>query len=240
MKRLLALGFLLGLIALAVPATAADDDDDKAAAKEALKELQDFIGGWKGNGGPDKPRPGPRDTVWSEKVSWSWRFKGDDAWLTMAVKDGKVFKAGELRYLPDKKVYQMTVTDQDDKKLVFEGKLRGEVLTLERVDPDSKATQRITMNTAAEGVRFIYRVAHKDDGSTVWKKDYLVACTKEGESLGKAEKKNICVVSGGVGTMPVSYKGETYYVCCSGCADAFKENPEKYIAEFKAKKAGKK
>src|SRR6516225_1378708 len=98
MKRLLALGFLLGLIALAVPATAADDDDDKAAAKEALKELQDFIGGWKGNGGPDKPRPGPRDTVWSEKVSWSWRFKGDDAWLTMAVKDGKVFKAGELRY----------------------------------------------------------------------------------------------------------------------------------------------
>ena len=36
--------------------------------------------------------------------------------------------------------------------------------------------------------------------------------------------------------MPISYKGETFYVCCSGCRDAFNENPEKYIKEFKAKK----
>ena len=39
--------------------------------------------------------------------------------------------------------------------------------------------------------------------------------------------------------MQVSYKGETFWVCCSGCADAFKENPEKYIAEFKAKQGKK-
>jgi len=239
MKRLAALAFLLGLIALVMPALAADSAD-KAAAKEALKELQDYIGGWKGNGGPDKPRPGPRDPVWSESVSWSWRFKGDDAWLTLKVKDGKILKSGEMRYLPDKKAYQLTATDPDGKKIVFEGQLKGETLTLERVDPGTKATQQIKMNTAAEGVRFIYRIAHKDKGTTLWKKDYMVACTREGESLGKTEKKNECVVSGGVGTMPVSYKGETYYVCCSGCADAFKENPEKYINEYKAKKAGKK
>jgi YHS domain-containing protein len=29
-------------------------------------------------------------------------------------------------------------------------------------------------------------------------------------------------------------------VCCSGCKDEFKENPEKYIKEFEAKMAGKK
>ena len=113
-------------------------------------------------------------------------------------------------------------------------------MTLERVDPDTKETQQIKMNMAAEGVRFIYRVAHKDKGSTMWKKDYLVACTKEGESLGKAEKKNECVVSGGLGTMPVSYKGETYLRLLLRLRRAFKENPEKYIAEYKAKKAGKK
>ncbi|MBU6293541.1 MAG: YHS domain-containing protein, partial [Planctomycetes bacterium] len=38
------------------------------------------------------------------------------------------------------------------------------------------------------------------------------------------------------GTSTVSYKGETFYVCCSGCRDAFNENPEKYVKEFKAKK----
>jgi len=31
----------------------------------------------------------------------------------------------------------------------------------------------------------------------------------------------------------------TYYVCCSGCRDAFNENPEKYIKEFNAKKGQK-
>jgi hypothetical protein len=239
MKRLVALGLVLGLIALALPAPAADEGD-KEAVKEALKELQDFVGGWKGNGGPDKPRPSPRDPIWSETVRWGWRFKGDDAWLTMSVAGGQLFKGGELRYLPDKKAYQLTLTDKDNKKLVFEGQLRNEVLTLERQDAATRATQQVKMNVAGDGVRFIYRVAHKDSGSTIWKRDYMVACTKEGESLGKREKKNECVVTGGLGTMTVSYKGETYYVCCSGCADAFKENPEKYIAEYKARKAGKK
>jgi YHS domain-containing protein len=40
--------------------------------------------------------------------------------------------------------------------------------------------------------------------------------------------------------MPVTYKGKTYYVCCTGCRDAFKENPEKYIKEFEESKKKKK
>jgi YHS domain-containing protein len=236
MKRLLALGVLLSLCAVPLRILAAD----KADTKEALRELQEFIGGWKGNGGPDKPKPGPRDPIWTETLSWGWRFKGDDAWLTLDIKNGKFLKSGEMRYLPAKKLYQMSAVDADGKKLVFEGGLKNEYLTLERVDPATKETQRITMNTAAEGVRFIYRFSHKSEGGTLWIKDYMVQATREGESLGKKEVKTECVVSGGAGTMPISYKGETYYVCCSGCRDAFNENPEKYIAEFKAKKAGKK
>jgi hypothetical protein len=238
MRRFVALAFLMVCLSMVVPAAA--DDKAESQAKEALKELQEFIGAWKGNGGPDKPRPGPRDPVWSENVNWSWRFKGDDAWLAMNVKNGKLFKSGELRYLPKKKLYQLTAIDKADKKAVFEGKIDREALKLERVNPDTKATEQLTMNTAAEGDRFIYRVAHKNEGTTVWRKDYMVQCTREGVSLGKVDKKNECVVSGGLGTITVSYKGETYYVCCSGCAEAFKENPEKYIKEYKAKKAGKK
>jgi hypothetical protein len=236
MRRFVALNFLVALI---MPALAADNAD-KSEVKEALKELQEFIGNWKGTGSPDKPRPSPRDPIWNENIRWCWRFQGDDAWLAMNVKDGKLFKSAELRYLPKKKLYQLTAISRDDKKLVFEGKIQGEFLKLERVNPDTKATEQITMNTAAEGDRFIYRFAHKNEGTTLWRKDYLIACTREGVSLGKVDKKNECIVSGGLGTIAVSYKGETYYVCCSGCADAFKENPEKYINEYKAKKAGKK
>jgi hypothetical protein len=89
-------------------------------------------------------------------------------------------------------------------------------------------------------VRFNFYFARKPDGRTLFNKDYVVAYNKEGESLGAKEKKNECVVSGGVGTMAVSYKGTTYYVCCSGCKDAFMENPEKYIKEYEARKAGMK
>jgi YHS domain len=212
---------------------------EKPAAKEALKALNDFIGEWKGNGAPEKARPTSAE-LWNETVSWAWRFKGDDAWITLEFKNGKYFKSAELRFLVDKSVYQLTAVDKKDKKLVFDGELKDDYLTLERVDPSTKETQRIVMNLAGDGVRFIYRYSHKPEGRTAFIKDYMVACTKIGESLGKAAKKIECVVSGGLGTIPVSYKGETFYVCCSGCKDAFNENPEKYIAEYKAKKAGKK
>jgi hypothetical protein len=238
MKALLALGLVCSLFGL-VPQTPAADRADREAAKEALKELQDFIGGWKGNGSPDRPRPSPTDPVWSETLNWSWRFKGDDAWLTLGVKNGKYLRNGAMRYLPARKVYQFTVTNADDKKLIFEGNLRREVLTLERVDPRTRETQQLKMNVAGDGVIFNLYYARKAAGTTLWKKEYRVRATKEGESLAAREKKVECVVSGGAGTMPVSYKGETYYVCCSGCRDAFNENPEKYITEFKAKKAGK-
>jgi YHS domain-containing protein len=44
-----------------------------------------------------------------------------------------------------------------------------------------------------------------------------------------------CVVTGGKGTIPIAYKGQTYYVCCSGCKQAFDENPEKILAEYRAR-----
>ena len=47
------------------------------------------------------------------------------------------------------------------------------------------------------------------------------------------------MVSGGLGTIRVSYQGKTYYVCCSGCKAEFDANPEKYAKEYEAKKAKK-
>ena len=39
-----------------------------------------------------------------------------------------------------------------------------------------------------------------------------------------------CIITGGLGTSTVTYKGKTYWVCCSGCRAAFEEDPEKWIA----------
>jgi len=95
------------------------------------------------------------------------------------------------------------------------------------------------MNSAGDGVTFVYRNAHKPEGRTLYTKNYQVGFTKEGETLAAREKKVECPVSGGLGTMVVNYNGMTYYVCCSGCRDAFREDPEKYIKEYEARKRKK-
>ena len=239
MSRLLALGLLTGAFALvaALPAAPASDKEKK---KEALRELQDFIGGWDGNG-QTKPRPGPRDPFWKETVNWCWRFKGDDCWLEVQFQGGKVFKSALVRYLPDKKQYQLTATPAEgEDRPVFTGELKDDKLVFERVDPKTKEVRRVRMNTAAEGLRFIYYVDRKSEGGTIWRLEAMVQSTRIGESLAaKKSKGPECVVSGGLGTMPVNYLGETYYVCCSGCRDAFNENPKKYVDEFKKAKKGK-
>ncbi len=233
MKRwLFGLALVLGLVALPVLAA---DKDQRAEKLEALKALNDYVGDWNGTGGPPRARPGSKD-FWTETVSWAWRFKGDDVWLHVHVKDGKHYKGGDMRYLPDKKKYELTLTDVKDKKEVYQGELKDEVFTLERVDADTKDTYKLRMNLAGDGVRLIYRVDKKPAGRTLYVPQYEVACNKVGESLGAKERKNLCIVTGGLGTSTVSYKGQTYYVCCSGCRDAFNENPEKFIKEYEAKK----
>jgi YHS domain-containing protein len=61
-------------------------------------------------------------------------------------------------------------------------------------------------------------------------------------SLSPAEREaviaqKICpVTEEGLGTMgpplPVEIGGKTYYVCCEGCIDGLKEDPEKYLANI--------
>jgi hypothetical protein len=230
----------LCVAAILLPLAARADDSSATAKRVGLQELNDYIGSWKATGGPDKPRPGPKDPTWSESIAWSWRFKGNDAWLQFEVKDGKFLSSGEVRYQPAKKVYLLSAVDVKKQKLDFEGKLDAKgYLVFERVDKATGETQQLTMNSAAEGVRFVYRYATKPKGGTLFSRQYMVAGTKEGESFGEASKKNECVVTGGLGTIAVRYNGETYYVCCSGCKDAFNEDPAKYVKEFKEKKAKK-
>jgi hypothetical protein len=206
--------------------------------KEALQALQEFIGSWKGSGTSQKNR----SEVWKESASWSWKFKGADTYLTVDFKGGKYFTAGEVRYLPEKGKYQVTLTDKKGARPTFEGEIKKNVLVLERTNPATRDTEQIKMNTAGGGDRLVYTYAIKPAGRTLYNKQFQVGYTKEGVTFGVAEgsKKPECVVTGGLGTMTVSYMGATYYVCCSGCRDAFNDNPAKIIAEYKArKKAGR-
>jgi YHS domain-containing protein len=111
------------------------------------------------------------------------------------------------------------------------------VLTVERNDETKKETQRIVLSMF-HGTRFVYRFEVKAQGRASFAKLYSVGCTKEGVAFaGPGDNSPECVVSGGLGKIKVTYKGETYYVCCTGCQEAFKDDPEKYLKEYAARKA---
>lgn len=206
----------------------ADDEE-----KEGLYALQEFIGGWKGTAN-DKTKG-----FWTEKSSWSWRFKDKDRWMSFELEKSKLYKGGEVRYLADKSKYQLTLIDTDGKKAVYEGSLKKkDYLIVERVNPDTSDTEKIEMTLVANGDRLNFLMSIKPEGRTLWNDKLKVGYTREGITFGveAGAKKPQCVVTGGLGTIQVSYMGATYYVCCSGCRDAFNENPAKIIAEYMKKK----
>lgn len=222
---------LLAIVAFGLIGHLAFSGESPGDVKEALQALQDYIGSWKGNGFSESDR-----TLWKESTNWGWRFKGKDTWLTLDFPDYKHFKKGEMRYLADKESYQLTLTDSKDKKMVFEGKLKKGFLTLERKDSEANETQQLKMNMAGGGIRSVYTFSVKPENRTLFSKRWQVAFTKEGESFATAQKKVECIVTGGLGTIPVSFGGMTFFVCCTGCRDAFNENPEKFVKEAQKKK----
>jgi hypothetical protein len=231
MNRIFAAGAFVAVFGILYPALVTLSGEP-SSPKEALQALNPYIGIWKGNGTSEKNS----SEIWKESASWGWRFKGKDVWLTIDLENGKHFKKGEMRYLPDKGLYQLTLVDAAGKSRVFEGAIKNTRLKLERKDKEKQETQQLQMYTAGGGVRFIYEYAVKPPNRTLFAKEFQVAMTREGETFGAGAKKAECVVTGGLGTMAVTYKGMTYYVCCSGCRDAFNEDPEKILKEYKARK----
>jgi hypothetical protein len=234
MRRLLSLCLLAaGLVSVSF----ADDKltpDDRAKAKKALQDLGDFVGQWKANA---ESKAGGKNTHWKETLDWSWKFnKEGDAWIAFGAEGGKYFTKGVLKYLPKEKKYQFTATDKDGKEQVFTGTIAKQSLQLERKDAASGDVHKLKMNTAAEGVRFLLTYDVQAGGRGLASTVYKIAANKEGESLAGGGKKNECIVTGGLGTIAVSFEGKTYYVCCSGCRDEFNENPKKYIEAAGKKK----
>jgi hypothetical protein len=235
MKRLAAFVAVLCVLGL----VRAADAPAKKNAKAGLQELNVLIGSWKGTGTPEGTQAEKQKGFWIETVDWEWQFKGDDAWLVMSITKGKHFTGGELRYLPAQNRYELKMQTVGKDTLVFTGPLEKQRLLLERTDEKTKETQRLVLSLLHDN-RHLYHLESGSGERPFFKKLYQVGCTREGVSFAAGDNKPECVVSGGLGTMQVSYKGKTYYVCCTGCRDAFKDDPEKYIAEFEAKQKEKK
>ena len=212
------------------------DGPAEKSPREALKPLNVLVGSWKGTGTPEGTLEERQKGHWQETVACEWQFKDADAWLVVTFDKGKHFTHGEVRYRPAKDVIEFTVTTVAKDKLTYTGKLTGNQLALERPVADARQVERLTFSLLHDN-RVTYRLETRPESGTAFTRKYLVGLTKEGEAfadVGPSDRE--CIVSGGRGTIPVSYEGKTYYVCCTGCRDEFKANPARYVKEWEAKR----
>lgn len=224
---------------------AADDvvkppaDAGLEAQKGELAKLQGLVGSWKGVASPVR---GSDKGAWIEKADWAWKFSDKTASLTVQIADGKYFSTGELR--PGKKAgdYVLAAKSADGKQTFhYEGQLdKDEKLTLLAKDAPEGMPRRISFRFVAEGARLIVLLEGPSAIGDGYARMAEVGYTRKGSGFGKGSTGPECVVTGGYGSMEVSYKGQKYFVCCTGCRDYFNDNPEEVLADYKARKEAEK
>jgi hypothetical protein len=205
--------------------------------KQALAEFNSLIGNWRGVG---MPRRGSRKGAWSETAEWVWRFGKDTVAIDYKIEKGKLLRSARVTYNPDRKLYLLTGTFADKTNRSYEGRQQNRKMIFQS-KPDNEGYIHLLTVTRLNDKRTLVLYQKRRETSRFVTRVAEVGYTRAGTSLAIEGAGEIeCIVTGGRGTIPVTYKGEKYYVCCSGCKTAFDDDPEDIIADYKRKLAKRK
>jgi len=231
-------GFLIGSVAKsAPPKTPAKTSASRQQSKKALSKLNSLIGGWRGVG---MIRPNSRKGAWLEKAEWIWDFNRGAVAIRYKVTGGKRLTSAVLTYDPALKLYKAHVTFRDKSQRDYSGTLKENELALDSKPDKNGYVHRITV-TRLNPKRTIVRYQKRRSTQSFYTRVAEVGYTRKGTRLAVAGSSGPeCVVTGGQGKIRVTYKGKTYYVCCTGCKQAFDDDPKGVLAEYSKRLAAKK
>ena len=97
--------------------------------------------------------------------------------------------------------------------------------------PEADAMQ-ISFRPNANFLRYTMTQDLKPEGAAQFARAIEVGVTKEGETFAAGaavSERPKCIVTGGQATMSVTFEGQTFQLCCSGCLGEFNDNPQKYV-----------
>ncbi len=229
-----ALGFPPIFGGLSAPDEAASKSQvTRISDSNPLKPLNALIGEWRGVG---QLKRGSRDGAWSEKVTCEWHFENSTQSILLRTEDGSQFEK------------LVIAGDAEQKSIILKQTLKGVTRTYRGPAPKSWP-DRIELVSEADDQGVSYRCTiqqlsdiratilfeQRSSATGSFRRVAGVGYTRAGEKLavsGGNERK--CIVTGGLGTIPVTYMGKTYYVCCQGCVQAFNDAPEAIIADYQA------
>ena len=213
-----------------------DEPSARAADQETLAPFAGLVGEWKGTG---QVRRGSARGAWTESADWAWKLTKDSAALEMKAPGGKYLRDAVLRPGPEAGTFAMEATLSDGGSRRFAGKIGDRsALTLAAENPGDAAEGpvRITL-TPLHDTRLLMLLEGPDPAGGLERLGE-VGFTRQGVAFAAGDSAPVCIVTGGRGSMTVSYKGKTYPVCCSGCKDLFEDDPEAILAEAEAKREG--
>ncbi|MCA9121113.1 MAG: hypothetical protein KDB11_13070 [Planctomycetales bacterium] len=214
----------------------ADRPDAEVNGKQALTKLQNYVGQWRGVG---QLRRGSTQGAWTETSDWAWKFADGRARLTITVDDAKYFAIGTFRAVNSDGVFEL-VAKSGQSSVTYVGRIDDAgTLVLDASDPPEGQPARISIRQVAEGKRMLM-LFERRVGNDRFLRMAEVGYTREGSNFGKGTNYIECIVTGGVGTMPVTFEGKTYYVCCTGCRDLFNDDPAAVLAEYRERKEAEK
>jgi YHS domain-containing protein len=228
----IALSLGLGL-ALAEPDPTGMEGDSAAPLasqpRTALQPLHPLIGEWKGTG---QPRRGSNQGAWRETASFSWDFSQSLPAIVYRIDDGKL--ARQIRLMPGQTSGEYRgiweAAGAEPRELL--GRWQENQLILTTTDAE---LERITITLLNEQ-RTLVLFEKRTSPTATFQRVAEVGYTRAGTRLalpggGQPE----CVVTGGAASIPVMYEGKTYYVCCTGCKQAFEDDPAGILKEYAAR-----
>ena len=237
MKRHLA---WLGVVLIAT-LVAADDAKNSggAAQKERLAAAQDLVGQWRGVG---QPQRGSSKGSWIETADWAWKFGEGGPSLVLAVERGKYFSTAELRAgQKEDELLLLAKTASGDGQVTYHGRRDKEgQLVFSSDQPPDAMPARVSLRLIAGGKRLVVLLEKAGASGKSFARLAEIGYTRQGSGFGQGGSGPECVVTGGFGSIEVSYNGQKYFVCCTGCRDYFNENPEEVLADYKARQEEKK
>jgi hypothetical protein len=211
-------------------------DGPREAAQEQLAELQVLIGEWKGVG---QPARGSTAGAWKEESEWVWEFTDDSASLVFKTPEGRYFQSGRIGWNGETETFSLTAnrSDSDEQDVYVGTREEGGQLVLTAEEPADGRPARITIRTVADGDRLLILYEREVGEGGRFARMAEVGYTRKGSGFGKGTSYRECVVTGGLGTIGVSFEGNTYYVCCTGCKELFDDDPAGVLAEYRERKA---
>lgn len=206
------------------------------AARKALQPLQGLVGEWRGAG---QIRRGSPDGGWTEESAWVWRFDGAKAALQFTVARGKYFVSGSLQPGATPKSIELIAKTASGREVKYAGEIAEDgSVTATTADPQAPADapQRVSLRVVANGDRLVMLLERRSAISDRYARLAEIGYTRRGSEFGKGTSQPECVVTGGLGTIQVSYKGQMYFVCCAGCRDLFEQKPDEILTEYRERK----